>query len=80
MQKLKERTVYLVTGGRSDRYFTGELGARDFASDRYEDADGPIPYVKEITLSEAFVRLNELESLASLQKFFSPAPKSVFND
>jgi hypothetical protein len=36
--------------------------------------------VKEITLSEAFVRLNELESLASLQKFFSPAPKSVFND
>ena len=62
MQKLKERTVYLVTGGRSNKWFTGELGARDFANDRYEDADGPIPYVKEVTLSEAFNRLNELEA------------------
>ena len=65
MQKLKERTVYLVTGGRSDRYFTGELGARDYANDRYEDADGPVPFVKEITLSEAFTRLNQLEALSA---------------
>ena len=74
MQKLKERAVYLVTGGNADRWFTGELGARDFANDRYEDADGPVPFVKELTLSEAFNRLNELESLESLQKFFVPMP------
>jgi hypothetical protein len=61
MQKLKERTVYLVSGGRAPKWFTGELGARDYASDRYEDADGPVPFVKEVTLSEAFNRLNELE-------------------
>ena len=80
MQKLKERAVYLVAGSGPDRWFIGEMGARDFANDRYEDADGPIPYVKELTLHEAFNRLNELESLESLQKFFIPAPKNIFND
>ena len=62
MQKLKERTVYLVSGSGPDRWFTGELSARDYVSDRFEDADGPIPFVKEVTLSEAFNRLNELEA------------------
>ena len=70
MQKLKERTVYLVTGGNSDRWFTGELGARDFANDRYEDADGPVPFVKEVTLSEALARLNELEADRHAERVF----------
>ncbi len=65
MQKLKERTVYLVAGGHTTKWFTGELGARDYANDRYEDADGPIPYVRELTLSEAFTRLNQLEALSA---------------
>ena len=62
MQKLKERTVYLVTGSRFDKWFTGELSARDYVSDRFDDIDGPIPFLKEVTLSEAFNRLNELEA------------------
>ena len=65
MQKLKERTVYLVAGGRTTKWFTGELGARDYANDRYEDADGPVPFVKEITLTEAITRLNQLEALSA---------------
>ena len=68
--RIKERTVYLVTGGRSNKRFTGELGAIDYANDRYEDADGPIPYVKEVTLSEAFARLNELEADRHAERVF----------
>ena len=62
MQKIKERTVYLVAGGRADKWFTGELSARDYVSDRFDDIDGPLPFLKEVTLTEAFNRLNELEA------------------
>ena len=60
--QVRERTVWRVSCGSSDRWFPGEIGARDYASDRYDDVDGPIPFVEQITLSEAITRLNELEA------------------
>ena len=62
-KKIKERTVWRVSSGNRSRYFAGEIGARDYASDRYDkDLDG-VPFVSELTLTEVLNRLNELESV-----------------
>lgn len=55
-------TVYRVSGGERTRWFFGEEDAREFARDRFDDSDGPIPFVEKLTLAEALVRLNELEA------------------
>ena len=59
--RVKERTVWRVRCGSVDRWFPGEIGARDFAGDRFNDVDGPIPFVEQVNLSEVLTRLNELE-------------------
>lgn len=55
-------TIYRVSEGKRTRYFFGEEDAREFARARFDDADGPIPFVDTLTLAEALVRLNELEA------------------
>ena len=60
--QIKERTVWRVSSGDTNKWFAGEIGARDYASDRFNDVDGPIPFVEQITLSELLARVNELES------------------
>ena len=59
---IKERSVWRVASGNHTRWFAGELGARDFASDRFDDVDGPIPFVEQISLTELLGRVNELET------------------
>ena len=60
--RLKEKTVWRVQSGGDTRWFPGERNAREFASDRYEVEFDGIPFVREIALTEALARLNELES------------------
>lgn len=59
--QLRERTVWCVSSGGSARYFAGELGARQYADDRYEKEFDGVPFVEEMTLSEVLSRLNTLE-------------------
>ena len=65
MQKLKERTVWRVQSGGRSKWFAGELGARDYANDRFDTELEGVPFLDELTLSEAFNRLNELEALSA---------------
>ncbi len=58
---LKERTVWRVSSGNQNRWFAGEIGARNYAGDRFNDVDGPIPFVEQIGMSEMLVHLNTLE-------------------
>jgi len=60
--QLKERTVWRVQSGGDTRWFSGELGARQYADDRFEAEFDGVPFVEQITLREALTRLNELES------------------
>ena len=66
--RVKERTVWRVSCGSVDRWFPGEIGARDFVSQRFDDVDGPIPFVEQVTLTEALGRLNELETSKKLNQ------------
>lgn len=59
--QLKEKTVWRVVSGGNSRWFPGELGARQYADDRYEIEFDGVPFVEEITITEALNRLNELE-------------------
>ena len=59
---IKERSVWRVSSGNESRWFAGELGARDYAGDRFDDVDGPIPFVEQISMSEMLVHLNTLEA------------------
>ena len=61
--RVKEKTVWRVVSGSHSRWFPGELGARQYADDRYETEFDGVPFVEEITLTEALNRLNELEGL-----------------
>ena len=61
--QLTERTVWRVSSGGVTKFFAGELGARQYADDRYENELDGVPFVEEITLAETLARLNELESL-----------------
>ena len=62
-KKIKERTVWRVSSGNRSRYFAGEIGARDYARDRYDKDIEGVPFLTELTLSEVLNRLNELESV-----------------
>ena len=59
--RVKEKTVWRVVSGSHSRWFPGELGARQYADDRYETEFDGVPFVEEITITEALNRLNELE-------------------
>jgi len=63
--QLTERTVWRVQSGSDTRWFSGEFGARQYADDRYEKEFDGIPFLEQITLTEALTRLNELESLSA---------------
>ena len=65
MQKLKERTVWRVQSGSRSKWFAGELGARDYANDRFDIELEGVPFLTEMTLSEAITRLNQLEALSA---------------
>jgi hypothetical protein len=65
MQKLKERTVWRVQSGGRSKWFTGELGAREWANDRFDTEVDGVPFLREVTLSEAIQILNQLEYLAA---------------
>ena len=54
--------VYKVSEGNRVRWFFDEGDARQFARDRFDDCDGPIPFVQSIDAVEMLARLNELES------------------
>ena len=60
--RVKEKTVWRVLAGSDARWFSGELGARQYADDRYEAEFDGVPFIEEITLAEALGRLNDLES------------------
>ena len=68
--QLKERAVWRVCSGGVTRWFSGELGARNWADDRFENEFDGVPFVEQITLTEALVRLNELESSKKLGSEF----------
>ena len=53
--------VYRVSEGNRVRWFYDEGDARSFARDRFDDADGPIPFVQSIDALEMLMHLNELE-------------------
>ena len=59
--EVRERNVWRVQSGGRSKWFVGEIGARDYASDRFDKEFDGVPWVEEVTLSEALVRLNELE-------------------
>ena len=59
--EIRDRAVYLVSGCGPDRWYASEAAAREYVGDRFGDPDGPIPFLKSVMLSEAFLRLNELE-------------------
>ena len=65
MQQLKERTVWCVQSGSRSKWFAGELGARDYANDRFDTELEGVPFLTEMTLSEAITRLNQLEALSA---------------
>ena len=44
------------------------LGARQWADDRFENEFDGVPFVEQITLTEALTRLNELESSKKLNQ------------
>ena len=54
--------VYRVSEGHRNRWFFDEGDARQYARDRYDDCDGPIPFVESIDAVEMLVRLNDLEN------------------
>ena len=64
--QLKEREVWRVQSGSITRWFAGELGARQWADDRFENEFDGVPFVEQISLAEALTRLNELESSKTL--------------
>ena len=59
--EVRERTVWRVQSGGRFRWFAGEIGARDYASDRFDTEFDGIPFVTEVALTEALRRLNDLE-------------------
>ena len=68
--RIEERSVWRVQSGSITRWFAGELGARQWADDRFENEFDGVPFVEQITLSEALTRLNELESSKQLGNEF----------
>lgn len=68
--EVKERNVWRVCAGGDTRWFSGEIGARQYADDRYEAEFDGVPFVESISLSEALTRLNELESSKKLGSEF----------
>ena len=61
MEAIKGKTVWRVKSGDITRWFYGEVGAREYASDRFDNELDGVPFVTECGLSEALTRLNELE-------------------
>ena len=59
--RVKERTVWRVQSGGFTRWFAGEIGARDYANDRYDTELDGVPFLEQITMSEMLTHLNELE-------------------
>ena len=59
--EVRERTVWRVCSGGRSKWFAGEIGARDYASDRFDAEFDGVPFVEQVTLSEALIRLNDLE-------------------
>lgn len=59
--EVREKSVWSVCSGGHTRWFSGEVGAREYAQDRYDNEFDGIPFVSELTLTEALGRLNELE-------------------
>ena len=68
--QLREKTVWRVRSGSVTRWFPGELGARQYADDRYDKEFDGVPFVEQISLAEALTRLNELESSKQLGSEF----------
>lgn len=68
--EVRERDVWRVQSGSVTRWFGGELGAREWADDRFDTEFDGVPFIDRVTLSEALVRLNELESSKKLGSEF----------
>ncbi len=58
----REVSVWRVVSGSHSRWFSGEVSAREWAGDRYEVEFDGIPFVEQVTLTEAINRLNQFES------------------
>ena len=63
--EVRERNVWWVCSGGYTRWFSGELGARQYAEDRYEAEFDGVPFVEQVTLGEALARLNDLEVVSN---------------
>ena len=61
-------TYWRVSLGHTDRWFSDEEDARDYAKQRAADPDNwdGIPFVAELTDRELITRINELESSKKL--------------
>lgn len=60
--ELIERHVWRVQSGSITRWFAGELGARNYADDRWDNEFDGVPFIEQLTMTEALTRLNELEA------------------
>ena len=54
--------LYRVVSGLKSRWFTGEQDARDYARDRFDYEFDGVPWVQELSFTEALTRLNDLEA------------------
>ena len=60
-KEVRDAEVFMVSGGRATKWFASEDAAREYLGDRFGDPNEAIPFLKRMMLSEAFLRLNELE-------------------
>jgi len=59
--EIRDTPVFMVAGGGAPRWFASESAAREYLGDRFADADAELPFLITKMMSEAFLRLNELE-------------------
>ena len=59
----REGTVWRVQSGGRCKWFTKQADAKYYANDRFDTELDGVPFLDELTLSEALNRLNGLEDL-----------------
>ena len=61
--EIRDTTVWRVQSGGRCKWFAEQADARDYANDRFDTEIEGVPFLDEVTLSEALTRLNGLEGL-----------------
>jgi hypothetical protein len=67
-------TFYRVEQGNFRRWFATEEAAREWANERFDTELDGIPFITEYTLSEAVLKINELEARVAGEASLTHAP------